>query len=653
MIKNRASFWVLVVLLLFTLNMFCANYSKEKDMSKYYKRYRGNAPEFPSGLEWLNTKEPLKMQELRGKFVLLDFWTYCCINCIHIIPDLKKLEEKYDEELVVIGVHSAKFSTEKDSDNIRSAILRYEIEHPVVNDKDFQIWRNYSARAWPTVVLVDPIGDIIGYKTGERIYDVIDRTISEEMNNYADVLDRTPIEFELEKEKSANAVLRFPGKILAHEDSKRLFIADSNNNRIIVTDFDGAILDVIGAGSSGQTDGVFEEAEFFHPQGIALDGENLYIADTENHLIRKADLTTRNVETIAGLGYQSYNDPSGDARNAGLNSPWDLTIHDNMLYIAMAGQHQLWAIDLATNNIRLHAGTGGENIVDKTLKRALLAQPSGITNDGEKLYFADSEVSAIRAADIDPDGDVNTIIGQGLFEFGDIDGDRLKARLQHPLGITLVDGMLYIADTYNNKIKRVNPNKQISQTYAGSGDEGMEDGKRQNATFDEPGGISYANEKLYVADTNNHLIRIIDMNTDTVSTLELTNLEKLVRAETLDLADFRGDKIKSESIAPTANQLKFKFELPKNYKLNDLAPSQIRLFSKDGKLIKSQPIKNLEQTLEIKETLSDKIYADISLYYCQKGNEGLCLIKNLLYEIPIDEDGTTDVELGYRVRRLD
>lgn len=649
MIKNRASFWVLVVLLLFTVNMFCSNYSKEKSMSNYYNRYRGNAPEFPDGLEWLNTKEPLKMKELRGKFVLLDFWTYCCINCIHIIPDLKKLEEKYDEELVVIGVHSAKFSTEKDSDNIRSAILRYEIEHPVVNDKDFQIWRNYSARAWPTVVLVDPNGDIIGYKTGEQIYDVIDRTISQEMKNYADVLDRTPIKFELEKETSANTVLRFPGKILAHEDSQRLFIANSNNNRIIITDFDGAILDVIGSGNGGQSDGNFEEAEFFHPQGMAVDGEILYIADTENHLIRKADLSTRRVETIAGLGYQSYNDPKGNAREAGLNSPWDLTIHDNILYIAMAGPHQLWAIDLATNEIRLHAGTGGENIVDKKLKQALLAQPSGITNDGEKLYFADSEVSAIRAADIDPDGVVKTIIGQGLFEFGDIDGDRLKARLQHPLGITLVDGMLYIADTYNNKIKRVNPNKQISQTYAGTGDEGMEDGKRQNATFDEPGGISYANEKLYIADTNNHLIRIIDMTTDIVSTLELTNLEKLEKAETLDLANFRGDKIRSESIAPTANQLKFKFVIPETYKLNDLAPSQIRLFSEDGKLIESQPVKNLEQTLGIKEITSDKIYADIVLYYCQKGNEGLCLIKNLLYEIPIEEDGKTNIELEYQV----
>jgi len=121
----------------------------------------------PTDLVWLNTAKPLRLEELRGKFVLLDFWTYCCINCMHVIPELKRLEKGYPTELVVIGVHSAKFSNERLTDNIRQAILRYEIGHPVVNDKEMQIWRSYAVRSWPTLVLVDPEGYVIGAYSGE------------------------------------------------------------------------------------------------------------------------------------------------------------------------------------------------------------------------------------------------------------------------------------------------------------------------------------------------------------------------------------------------------------------------------------------------------------------------------------------------------
>jgi thiol-disulfide isomerase/thioredoxin len=114
------------------------------------------APEFPAGMQWLNTATPLRLADLRGKIVLLDFWTYCCINCMHIIPELTALERKYPNELVVIGVHSAKFHNEGDSENIRQAILRYEIQHPVVNDRDFRIWRSYAVRAWPTLMVIKP-----------------------------------------------------------------------------------------------------------------------------------------------------------------------------------------------------------------------------------------------------------------------------------------------------------------------------------------------------------------------------------------------------------------------------------------------------------------------------------------------------------------
>ena len=238
---------------------------------------------------------------------------------------------------------------------------------------------------------------------------------------------------------------------------------------------EGEILEVIGSGRQGQQDGSFEEAEFFHPQGTYLDGDILYIADTENHTIRKANLTTRMVETILGCGRQAntHNEP-GYGTNVCLNSPWDVVKVGEKLYIAMAGPHQLWEADVNTLDAKPYAGSAREARIDGPLLQAALAQPSGITTDGKKLYFADSEVSSIRSADLDPRGKVETIIGEDLFEYGDIDGGRDKARLQHPLGVTYYDGKLYVADTYNSKIKIIDPVKKTSTTYAGTGKSGFE-----------------------------------------------------------------------------------------------------------------------------------------------------------------------------------
>ena len=248
---------------------------------------QADAPDFPASLEWLNTARPLSLADLRGKVVLLDFWTYCCINCMHIIPDLKKLERKYAQELIVIGVHSAKFENEKQTSNIREAIKRYEIEHPVVNDKDFQVWRSYGARSWPTLILINPHGRIIGAHSGEGIYDLFDQVIGATVQHFdaKGAIDRRPINFQLEKDKSPRSILSFPGKITADQPSKRLFFTDSNHNRVIVAAFDGQILECIGGGNAGLKDGLFEAAKFFRPQGICYDSKSdrIYVADTENH----------------------------------------------------------------------------------------------------------------------------------------------------------------------------------------------------------------------------------------------------------------------------------------------------------------------------------------------------------------------------------
>lgn len=510
-------------------------------------------PEFPVGMEWLNTSKPLTKQDLKGKFVILDFWTYCCINCIHILPELKKLEKAYPNELVVIGVHSAKFETEKKTKNIEEAILRYEIEHPVINDADHRVWDMFGVRSWPTVLMIDPEGNAVWGTGGEVEFETIDQVLKAAIPYYKQKgsLNQTPMKFDLLADQQKPTQLRFPGKVLADEASNRLFIADSNHNRIVVTSLEGKLLDTIGSGAIGRADGSFDEASFDHLQGMALAGEVLYVADTENHLLRKVDLKAKTVATIAGTGSQrrgpwpgmegvelASDVPDrfvGKPIETAINSPWALWVHKDVLYIAMAGPHQIWSMPLDESEIGPYAGNGREDIVDGPLLPPVpyrqgfssFAQPSGLASDGTWLYVADSEGSSIRAVPFDSTQLVRTVVGTSnlphgrLFEFGDVDGPKEQVRLQHALGVVYHSGKIYVADTYNNKVKVVDAKTGDTKTIAGTGEPGLADAPAQ---FDEPAGITYAKGRLYVADTNNHLIRTVELATGSVSRFEIQGL---------------------------------------------------------------------------------------------------------------------------------
>ena len=442
---------------------------------------------------------------------------------MHVFPQLRKLEQKYPQELVVIGVHSAKFTSEQDTENVHMAIMRYEIEHPVVNDKDFKIWSQYSVRAWPSLFIIDPEGKVLGKHEGEITFEAFDRVLQDMVQEFdaKGVLDRSPLP-DIRGRDEQGSFLSFPGKVLADASSQRLFISDSNHNRVLMTSLEGNVLEAIGEGGAGLQDGSFSSAQFNHPQGMSLSDDILYVADTENHALRKVDLTEKRVETIAGTGEQARMFHSGGiAPSVELNSPWALILHNNVLYIAMAGFHQLWSMDMVSREVRPYAGSGREGIADGPLDSAMLAQPSGITTDGQVLYFADSETSSIRTADLDPSGRVATMVGAGLFDFGDADGIGPAVRLQHPLGVCYHDGVLYVADTYNNKIKRLFPKTQGVTAFLGSGAVGHRDGTGSEAQFHEPGGLSAADGVLYIADTNNHAIRVADLQSGEVSTIEL------------------------------------------------------------------------------------------------------------------------------------
>jgi DNA-binding beta-propeller fold protein YncE len=488
------------------------------------------APELEGGTAWLNTAGPLRLADLRGKFVLLDFWTYCCINCIHTLPDLARLEKKYANQLVIIGVHSAKFDNEKDSDHIRKAILRYEISHPVVNDSEMKIWRAFNVHSWPTLVLIDPEGNYLGEANGEGNYELLDSVLTKLIAEHRKkkTLNEKPIKFELARyHEKGDSPLFFPGKVLADAASNRLFISDSTHHRIVITDLAGKKIAVAGTGTPGKADGPFDRAQFNDPQGLALKGETLYVADRKNHLIRALDLKAHKVTTVAGNGEKGEERrKGGPALKVGLNSPWDLWLDGDRLIIAMAGHHQLWELDLAKQHLMVFAGIGYEMVVNgPLLGRSCFAQPSGLTSDGKTLYVADSEGSVVRALPLDGNGAVSTVVGdewrEDLFEFGDVDGTGDKVRLQHALGVAYHGGKVYVADTYNSKIKVIDPEKHTCETVLG----GEPDGWLAGPLFNEPAGLSFAGDKLYVADTNAHRIRVVDLKAKKVSTLKLQGVE--------------------------------------------------------------------------------------------------------------------------------
>lgn len=660
------------------------------------------APSFEGGLAWINTAGPLDVKDLKGKFVILDFWTYCCINCMHILPELKKLEAAYPNELVVIGVHSAKFDTEQDSKNITDAVLRYEIEHPVVNDALHAIWDRYRIQSWPSLRVIDPEGNLVAGDSGEVEFEVLDRFLKSVIPYYRKkgTLDETPLRFDLAAYAADKTPLRFPGKVLADEAGGRLFIADSNHNRLVISSLDGKLIETIGSGALGAADGGYDKASFNKPQGMALLGTTLYVADTENHLLRKVDLDKKQVTTIAGRGMQGRNAWPGlnlQAVNEGdvklpdrwvgpplktaINSPWDLWIHGKDLYIAMAGPHQIWKMPLDESEIGPFAGNGREDIVDGPLlpKRpyeegySSFAQPSGLSSDGKLLYVADSEGSSIRAVPFDAAKNVTTIVGTAhlrsgrLFSFGDIDGQGEKVRLQHALGVAYHNGLLYVADTYNNKIKVIDPKEDTAKTLAGDGKPGHGDSPAQ---FDEPAGLAVAAGKLYVADTNNHLIRVIDLSAgNKVSTLTIAGLAPPKPIEPPAQAAVPGGKqveLPSTQVRAVDNavRLAVKLELPEGYKINPRAPMSYRIeaAAEKGPIARAalgQPTRVKEPAAEFEVALplsaaagEDKLKLSLTYYYCQDGAEGLCKVGSVVWNVPLTisaDAKETSVPLGLKV----
>lgn len=571
------------------------------------------------------------------------------------MAQLRRLRERFHNELVIIGVHSAKFPSEHLTANIRQAVLREGIQHPVVNDTGFRIWSEYNVRAWPTLVLIDPRGRIAGVKAGEiqaeDFIPIIEQIVLENQSE----ISQAPFTWQNKAQPQPDRPLSFPSHLLLARNGM-MWIADSGHHRIIEIQLDhngtgGEVLRVFGSGQPGLQDGPAGQAQFHNPHGLAITGSpqngSLYVADTGNHAIRVINLESGDVRRIAGSGMKAHGTFAlGDPMETPLRSPWALIFLEETLFIAMAGSHQIWVL---TPDGRLgpFAGTGQEALVDGPVAQTSFNQPSDLALDSGRLFVADPEASAIRSISLDSNPTVSTLIGEGLFEFGDRDGIGSAVRLQHPAGIAYADRLIYIADTYNNKIKILDPLTRRVRTLIGSGKPGHQDGGFGQARLYEPEGVQVSAGKVYIADTNNHQVRVAGLDSHQVSTFQLRNIERLQV-----IAEQANNRIRLDPqvVKPGNVYASLDIQLPAGYKLNPDAETRLKLENRAEPFYfkANQPVSfdlQIEQDCEV--TL------DLSVIFCVSGDQNLCLIDNhkLVLPLVVQMNAPNKIKISYPIPR--
>ncbi|KFO28982.1 NHL repeat-containing protein 2 [Fukomys damarensis] len=591
--------------------------------------------------------------------------------------------------LLIVGVHSAKFPNEKVLDNITSAVLRYNITHPVVNDADASLWQELEVSCWPTLVILGPRGNMLFSLIGEGHKDKLFLYTSIALKYYKDrgQIRDNKIGIKLYKDSLPPSPLLFPGKVTVDHATNRLVIADTGHHRILVIWKNGQIQYSIGGPNPGRKDGLFSESTFNSPQGVAIMDNVIYVADTENHLIRKIDLEAEKVSTVAGIGVQGTDKEGGaEGEQQPISSPWDIAFgtsgsevqRNNILWIAMAGIHQIWALlldsgklpkknELKKGTCLQFAGSGNEENRNNTYPhKAGFAQPSGLSLASEDpwncLFVADSESSTVRTVSL-KDGAVKHLIGgerdpMNLFAFGDVDGVGIDAKLQHPLGVAWNKkrNLLYVADSYNHKIKVVDPKTKNCTTLAGTGNtNNVTSSSFTESTFNEPGGLCVGENGrlLYVADTNNHQIKVMDLETKTISVLPIFKSEnavvdgpvRLEKPKTVPKLPKSAPHIRLSpvTVCPVQTlQFKLRLDLPPGTKLTEGAPSCWFLTAEGNEWllqgqIPSGVIENIsnQPTISLQipgNCLSLEVVLSISvfLYYCS-GDSSACMMKGILF----------------------
>lgn len=468
------------------------------------------APELPPSLDWVNTDTPPNLAALRGRVTLIHFWTFDCVNCRNVLPDLRYLENKYHDGLSIIGVHTPKFEYQRQNEPVLKAVNRNHIRHPVANDPEYLLWQAYGVDSWPTLAVIDAQGQLAALLPGEGrrqeadtlIAHLLDEAAAQDLRVYeSDVATVRP---------EARAPLRFPSHLAVGESS--LWIADSGHNRILECTHDGHILRQYGSGNPGYWDGRGKDAGFTDPQGLALGKDVLFVADTGNHAVRRVRLLSGDVDTVAGTGMPGHDLPNENLEPAkvAMSAPADVAVLGDNVYIAVSGQNQIWQLDMVRNKLVVLAGSGQLGLTDGVGVTASFAQPVGLSLIGQQLVVADASASAVRLLRL-LDNRVSTLIGTDLYDFGDAAGKREDARLQHALSVCAdARGLIFVADSYNGKIKAINMR---------SGDV-----RALNLPYrlQEPAGLALGGGALWVANTNAHEIVRVDLSSGQIRRLTIS-----------------------------------------------------------------------------------------------------------------------------------
>lgn len=604
-----------------------------------------SAPLLPAGLDWIHAGQGLDLPRLRGKVVLLYFWTASSHACRGMMPRLSRLAAGRPLELVVVGVHSAKFDRERDTDTVRGAVERLGLAHPVVNDADFVLWRRFGVRAWPTFFLLDPDGRLVAQAAGVEALEDLEAAIGAliEAAERSGSLQRRPVAGlpdGLEREEQRGG-LRYPAGLLVDPRHGRLFVADTGGHRILEADLEsGQVRRIIGAGKEGLVDGPFHRARFRRPLGLALLAEHLYVADGGNHAVREVDLAREAVRTVAGTGMASLRpaEPGGrwPGRETALASPHGLAVAGHSLYISMAACHQIWRLDLEREDLALHTGTGVEGLVDGRHAAAVLAQPSGLCADGERIWFVDAESSAVRSCGLGSDGEVQTAAGSGLFEFGLVDGPSGEARLQYPLGLDALDGRIYVADAYNDAIRVID----LAGGEVGTLIQGGHGGLR------EPSAVAAAGEDLFVADTGNHRVVRFRRGDGAASEWRLRLAESIPATSTgraVVAAESPAELEDLPAVAFAAGEARLLLDLalPRGYRINAAAPCDLAVTGEGEVEVTGGPFHlrtgapSFPVSLPLSVGGEGALRVELAVYFCEEPDERICYYRTVRRCLPV------------------
>ncbi|MGE0251641.1 MAG: thioredoxin-like domain-containing protein [Dongiaceae bacterium] len=472
-----------------------------------------DAPDFNQpGLTWLNVPKPITLGQVFGRIVILDFWTFSCVNCLHILPSMRRIERAFADDVVIIGVHSPNFPYERQVERVSKAIARYQIEHPIVHDPELKLWDAYQVKAWPTLILLSPEGKIFQRQAGEPDADKLLEAVGNAVRRFKAMRKLRSGETELQKAPQEGGSLRFPGQMarVTINGNKFWAVADTGHHQIVLLNDQGQETQRIGRGAPGGfKDGEFGGAAFDNPHSLAGSEDVLYVGEMGNHAIRKIDFKTKTVETLAGNTRRGLTlTKEVPAKETSLASVAGLALLDERLFFSNMGTHQIGELNLSTLTLQPFVGSGMKEIKDGKGRAAQLAQPSGLafSGDGKTLYFADSDNSSIRQVDM-KSAEVTTLAGKGMADSGKRNGAFNQARFQHPLGVARWRDALFVADTYNQNIRRMElKNKTVEDSF-----KDFTSDDANPIPLASPEGLAVEDNTLYVVDSSNHRIIAMDL----------------------------------------------------------------------------------------------------------------------------------------------